>query len=574
MHEIFTFRAIFIINTFKMICKICNEMFSTSNMLSRHISKVHNISKQEYYDKYLKTDTDGICLNCGKHTKFKNITSGYFKYCCVKCAQNDKTTIEKREHTTMQKYGSKNIRNSDHYVKKTKLTKIARYNDENYNNRSKAKETCLKKYGVENPFQSDEVKNKIKQTNLVKYGVENILKLNSTIEKIKSTNLQRYGYEWPQQNPDIRKKQQYKYTFDNKKFDSSWELTYYIWLKDNNIQFEYQPNVHFSYMFNNKQHIYCPDFLVNNEFVEVKGLQFFEDCNPSHKMINPYDKSQDELYEAKHQCMLTNNVKILTNIDKYENYVIEKYTNDFIKLFKNNLEFPYLNSDLANTSDMGIIQHFHKSVYDAHRENKLSPIEAWNDKNLIYKCALNRLKYVGHCKPNDILQGFNVTKIAPKVSVFKPELAKRLIAQYLQQYSIIVDPFSGFSGRMLGANACKKKYIGYDINELHVAESQEIIDYKHIVNVDMSVENLLLAPARTYENAALFTCPPYNGKEHWNNDEVEKSCDEWIDLCIEKHKCDKYLFVVDKTKKYENCIIETLTNKSHFSTSNEYIVII
>lgn len=32
-------------------------------------------------------------------------------------------------------------------------------------------------------------------------------------------------------------------------------------------------------------------------------------------MINPYNRSDDELYEAKYQCMIDNNVVILT---KYE----------------------------------------------------------------------------------------------------------------------------------------------------------------------------------------------------------------------------------------------------------------
>ena len=33
----------------------------------------------------------------------------------------------------------------------------------------------------------------------------------------------------------------HKYKYNDLKFDSSWELAYYIWLKDNNIQFTYQP---------------------------------------------------------------------------------------------------------------------------------------------------------------------------------------------------------------------------------------------------------------------------------------------------------------------------------------------
>lgn len=36
----------------------------------------------------------------------------------------------------------------------------------------KSKETCMKKYGVENPSQSLEIKEKIKQNNLNKYGAE------------------------------------------------------------------------------------------------------------------------------------------------------------------------------------------------------------------------------------------------------------------------------------------------------------------------------------------------------------------------------------------------------------------
>lgn len=39
--------------------------------------------------------------------------------------------------------------------------------------------------------------------------------------------------------------------------------------------------------------------------IEIKGEQFFE----NNKMINPFDRTQDELYEAKHQCGLSNGVE-------------------------------------------------------------------------------------------------------------------------------------------------------------------------------------------------------------------------------------------------------------------------
>ena len=78
------------------------------------------------------------------------------------------------------------------------------------------------------------------------------------------------------------------------------------------------------------------------------------------------------------------------------------------------------------------------------------------------------------------------------------------------------------------------------------------------------------------EYESLFTCPPYGGKEHWNkdNDEIEKTCDEWIELCLNKYKCKKYLFVVDETEKYKNYIVETIENKSHFGSNFEYVILI
>jgi len=42
-------------------------------------------------------------------------------------------------------------------------------------------------------------------------------------------------------------------------------------------------------------------------------------------MINPYDRSEDPKYEAKHQCMINNNVEIITDTKLYTNYVITKY---------------------------------------------------------------------------------------------------------------------------------------------------------------------------------------------------------------------------------------------------------
>ena len=66
-------------------CKICGREFENGNYLSAHLKFEEHISGQEYYDTYLKNDNEGICLVCGKPTKYINFTRGYQKCCSQEC---------------------------------------------------------------------------------------------------------------------------------------------------------------------------------------------------------------------------------------------------------------------------------------------------------------------------------------------------------------------------------------------------------------------------------------------------------------------------------------------------------
>lgn len=79
--------------------------------------------------------------------------------------------------------------------------------DELKKNRSaKAKETFLKKYGVDNPSKSKEVLVKIQKTNLDRYGVECSAQSEVVKEKIKATNLKKYGVEYSFQAEEVKDK--------------------------------------------------------------------------------------------------------------------------------------------------------------------------------------------------------------------------------------------------------------------------------------------------------------------------------------------------------------------------------
>ena len=589
----------------------CNKCVQTSKEIQEKIKKTN----QERYgsDYYSKTDKwlNGVkktnqekygCDFAGqnKEVKEKALKTCLEKYgtttysqteeCKQKMADTNtkkygKSAImqveefkEKSVKTCQEKYGKDNVSQVKEIQDKKIETNQQRYGVDWFSNPEKTKETSLKKYGVSNYTKTDEYKEKTIRTNLEKYGVPYYSQSKKWLDETKEICLKKFGVEHPSQNHDIRCKSQQKYLYNMKYFDSSWELAYYIWLKDHNIDFKYQPSISFEYEYNSSKHIYHPDFLVESEIYEIKGPQFFKDG----KMINPYDPSLNDLYEAKHQCMIKNNIKIITDCTEYIDYIGEKYGNDYLKQFKydnivemfNNLpEFPYFNiTKLSLNSPYAIIQQYHKSIWDAHIKNKPSPKAAWSNQEIMAKVISNRLVYQAPPYTADkIRQGLNVTKLAPKVSVFKPSLGIYLISRYLNDYNEIFDPFSGFSGRMLASVKCDKKYIGQDINQKHVEESNNIItDFK--ISSASVVQKDILESSGEYD--CLFTCPPYENIEQWNDNELIMTCDQWIDECLKRFKCKNYLFVVDNTEKYKNNVVEEICNKSHFGNNKEYIVLI
>lgn len=106
-------------------CKICGKECKDYNGLSHHI-KTHKISTKDYYDTYFKQDNDGICHceGCTNETTFRSISFGYSKFCSTRC-----------------------LNKSSSHKENIAKTKQNRYGDPFYSNRTKCKETMIRKYG-------------------------------------------------------------------------------------------------------------------------------------------------------------------------------------------------------------------------------------------------------------------------------------------------------------------------------------------------------------------------------------------------------------------------------------------
>lgn len=260
------------------------------------------------------------------------------------------TIKEKIKQTSMERYGAEFYTQTVYYKERVKKTCNEKYGKDNYNQTAEAKErlkkTCLEKYGVDNPskcsefhqkkiatsrknwgvdyaWQCVEIKEKRKETNLEKYGFESVSQSPEIKEKMKKTNLEKYGVEHYAQWENAEMNRRHICKINDVSFDSFPELCFYLYYHSQGIDIS-RPKECFNYTYNGILHYYHPDFKIGEVFYEIKGDHFL---TSDGTWCNPFDHSQDELYEAKHQCALANNVVILYSEDQ------KKYTAWF---FKNN----------------------------------------------------------------------------------------------------------------------------------------------------------------------------------------------------------------------------------------------
>ena len=70
----------------------------------------------------------------------------------------------------------------------------------------RTKEVCLERYGVENPFAAEEVKEKIKQSMLEQHGVEYVGQAEISKQKSKEVLLDKYGVDHYSKTEEFKKK--------------------------------------------------------------------------------------------------------------------------------------------------------------------------------------------------------------------------------------------------------------------------------------------------------------------------------------------------------------------------------
>jgi hypothetical protein len=251
---------------------------------------------------------------------------------------------EKRKQTNLAKYGVESTASIPEVREKQYETKMKKYGNR-FGDKKKADDTIRRNHdGL--GYASEEIKRKAFETTVQKHGGIGTGSV-SIQQRIKETTKENYGVDnyWKSEehkknlkenNPmfDSEVKDKCHQTllekygtffvkrvlyFEDLVFDSSWELYYYLYLRDHKIDFEYKPE---RILYGNGRHYY-PDFKVNGIIEDVKGDFLLKEDGTLK------DEEKQELFDRV-------GVKIIDRekLQKVFKYVDNKYGKDYVFSFR------------------------------------------------------------------------------------------------------------------------------------------------------------------------------------------------------------------------------------------------
>jgi len=187
-----------------------------------------------------------------------------------------------------------------------------------------------------------------------------------------------------------------------------------------------------------------------------------------------------------------------------------------------------------NTSTVGVsyLKSKFKSYWNSSFGNSLTPIQAWEDDNIMskvieYRIGCNESNEIFDFSLHQLIRGLSARRYT--ISFFKPILAAAIYKHFLgdKPAPIVIDPCAGFGGRMLGFKSIYPNgtYIGIEPNPDTFIELQELA--KEFTNIQL--HNCKLEDYTGTKDCDLtFTSIPYFDTETYSSPVLYGSFDSWI----------------------------------------------
>ena len=280
----------------KYICKICGEEFKNCNKYSAHFLK-HKIYTEEEKERYRNSrllkriKVNKVCEKCGKEFEvertvskegLEKISKKEKRFCSRSCGNGHNHSIEWKENISKALKGNIPKNKGCKNPKKNACAVLCKDCGKKIKpNRSGFCKKCW--------MNSEEYKERLSKSLKGKTG-------GYKEGSVKNYRSGRYNNIW---------------------FYCSWELAFYLYHVENNISIE-RNTESFEYVFNNENRNYIPDFIVNENYIEIKGLRY----EGVQEKIDQFPKNKKLIMiEGKKE------------IRKYLDYVEKKYGSRFWEIF-------------------------------------------------------------------------------------------------------------------------------------------------------------------------------------------------------------------------------------------------
>lgn len=576
------------------MCAVCNKKFvDTSKKNScKYCKRIHyNIcpicNNKFVYKSFNSAETPKLTCSSACGLKYGMQS----KYGVINPSQLQEVQDKKKDNFR-EKHGVDHWSQTKEFQDKKNSTMLERYGATSamgsYVLRTKIECTNLERYGTTNPAKNPGIKNvisskvsevrreqghdwyknvtteemveKVQSTNLEKYGVLYAIQLPEVkakmVESMRQTVQERYGVDYYSQTRQHHIKcaetRANQVSSDGFCFDSSYELKVYEYCKSIGCDIDRQVRIEFEY--EGETHATLIDFRIDGDLYEVKGSHLLEGCF-DYAMVVPIEKKL-EIYREYGVTVITDSkAKNLFDPPKDRTPGDHPLVGIDIALFDDAPSFPY-RSDRPTC------------FYDVQVNGQTSCHDAFYDKKFRWSLIKNRMKYVGGFIDNfAILRAMNVTKRCKQPSWFSESYATKLIDKYCTSCTI-VDPFAGWGTRHDAAVKLNKKYIGIDLNP-------ELVKW-HL----SKGRSISLGDAQTFEfngDCSVFTCPPYMDTEIYF--EGQNTCIsecEFLRIMMKNiPNASEYVMVCKNVdSEFEPFIVETKTNKSHYGTNSEKVIVV
>jgi len=180
---------------------------------------------------------------------------------------------------------------------------------------------------------------------------------------------------------------------------------------------------------------------------------------------------------------------------------------------------------------MGLCWHYFPHHWQIRTGRMLTPVDVWNDDQLLRKAVASRLKWGGYniigdqitITPASMRKAIRTYSGVQRVSNFRPTAAKA-IYNYFDEVKDVWDMSSGFGGRLFGyLTSDARSYIGTDpstetFNGLERIRDEWRIKGKAVELIKSGSEDFEPDPNSL---DLCFTSPPYFSREKYSSDSAQ-----------------------------------------------------